>query len=382
MQRRIRIGLVGGGQGSFIAAAHRAAARLDDGYELVAGALSSDPQRALTSGLELRLAPERCYATYADMARREAQRPDGIDAVVIVTPNHLHFPVAQAFLEQGIHVICDKPMTTRLDHADVLLALAERQGLLFMVTHTYSGYPLVRHARELVRNGALGDIRVVQVEYAQDWLSEPLELTGQKQAEWRADPQRAGPAGALGDIGTHAFHLAGFVSGLEVDQLAAELTTFVPGRVLDDHVQVMLRYQGGARGMLWASQVATGSANRLQLRVFGSRAAIHFDQESPDQLLFTGLGEATQIVRRGATPAGGDAALATRLPAGHPEGYFEAFAQLYRDFALAWQALAAGQPFDAAHHPMPTVRDGRQGMAFIDAVLRSHQGGSSWVALS
>lgn len=382
MQRRIRIGLVGGGQGSFIAAAHRAAARLDDGYELVAGALSSDPQRALTSGLKLRLAPERCYATYADMARREAQRPDGIDAVVIVTPNHLHFPVAQAFLEQGIHVICDKPMTTRLDHADVLLALAERQGLLFMVTHTYSGYPLVRHARELVRNGALGDIRVVQVEYAQDWLSEPLELTGQKQAEWRADPQRAGPAGALGDIGTHAFHLAGFVSGLEVDQLAAELTTFVPGRVLDDHVQVMLRYQGGARGMLWASQVATGSANRLQLRVFGSRAAIHFDQESPDQLLFTGLGEATQIVRRGATPAGGDAALATRLPAGHPEGYFEAFAQLYRDFALAWQALAAGQPFDAAHHPMPTVRDGRQGMAFIDAVLRSHQGGSSWVALS
>lgn len=382
MQRRIRIGLVGGGQGSFIAAAHRAAARLDDGYELVAGALSSDPQRALASGLELRLAPDRCYADYADMARREAQRSDGIDAVVIVTPNHLHFPVAQAFLEQGIHVICDKPMTTRLDHADVLLELAERQGLLFMVTHTYSGYPMVRHARELVRNGALGDIRVVQVEYAQDWLAEPLELTGQKQAEWRADPLRAGPAGALGDIGTHAFHLAGFVTGLEVDQLAAELTTFVAGRALDDHVQVMLRYQGGARGMLWASQVATGSANRLQLRVFGSRAAIHFDQESPDQLLFTRLGEATQIVRRGATPAGGDAALATRLPAGHPEGYFEAFAQLYRDFSLAWQARAAGLPFDAAHHPMPTVHDGRQGMAFIDAVLRSHQGGSSWVALS
>ena len=382
MQRRIRIGLVGGGQGSFIAAAHRAAARLDDGYELVAGALSSDPQRALASGLELRLDPERCYADYADMARSEARRPDGIDAVVIVTPNHLHFPVAQAFLEQGIHVICDKPMTTRLDHADVLLELAERQGLLFMVTHTYSGYPMVRHARELVRNGALGDIRVVQVEYAQDWLAEPLELTGQKQAEWRADPKRAGPAGALGDIGTHAFHLAGFVTGLQVDQLAAELTTFVPGRALDDHVQVMLRYQGGARGMLWASQVATGSANRLQLRVFGSSAAIHFDQESPDQLLFTGLGEATQIVRRGATPAGGDAALATRLPAGHPEGYFEAFAQLYRDFSLIWQARAAGLPFDTTHHPMPTVHDGRQGMAFIDAVLRSHQGGSSWVTLS
>ena len=382
VQRRIRIGLVGGGQGSFIAGAHRAAARLDDGYELVAGALSSDPARALASGLEMRLAPERCYGDYADMARCEAQRSDGIDAVVVVTPNHLHFPVAKAFLEAGINVICDKPLTTRLDHADELLALAQRSGLLFMVTHTYSGYPLVRHARELVRSGALGDIRVVQVEYAQDWLAEPLERTGQKQAAWRADPERAGPAGALGDIGTHAFHLAQFVTGLEVEQLAAELTTFVPGRALDDNVQVMLRFKSGARGALWASQVATGSANRLQLRVFGSRAAVHFDQESPEQLLYTRLGEATQIMRRGATPAGGDAALATRLPAGHPEGYFEAFAQLYADFALAWHARAEGQTFDAEHHPMPTVRDGRQGMAFIDAVLRSHRGGGGWVALS
>ena len=381
MLRRIRFGLVGGGQGSFIGAAHRAAARLDDGYELAAGALSSDPQRALASGLEMRIAPERCYADYRDMAVREAQRPDGIDAVVIVTPNHLHFPVAQAFMEQGIHVICDKPMTTRLDHADALLQLAERSGLLFMVTHTYSGYPLVRHARELVRSGDLGEIRVVQVEYAQDWLAEPLERSGHKQAEWRADPERAGPAGALGDIGTHAFHLAQFVTGLQVSQLAAELTTFVAGRKLDDHVQVMLRYQGGARGMLWASQVACGSANRLQLRVYGSRAAIHFDQENPEQLLFTRLGEPARIIRRGATPAGGAAALATRLPAGHPEGYFEAFSQLYRDFALAWHAQAGGQAADPEHHPMPTVRDGRQGMAFIDAVLRSHQAGSSWVAL-
>ncbi len=382
MQRRIRIGLVGGGQGSFIAAAHSAAARLDDGYELVAGALSSDPERALASGLALRLAAERCYGDYADMARREAQRSDGIDVVVVVTPNHLHFPVAKAFLQAGIHVICDKPLTTRLDHADELLALAQRTGLLFMVTHTYSGYPLVRHARELVRSGALGDLRVVQVEYAQDWLAEPLELTGQKQAAWRADPERAGPAGALGDIGTHAFQLAQFVSGLEVEQLAAELTSFVPGRALDDNVQVMLRFKSGARGALWASQVATGSANRLQLRVFGSRAALHFDQESPEQLLYTRLGEATQIVRRGATPAGGAAALASRLPAGHPEGYFEAFAQLYADFALAWHARAAGQPFDAERHPMPTVSDGRQGMAFIDAVLRSHRSGCGWVALS
>ena len=382
MQRRIRIGLVGGGQGSFIGAAHRAAARLADGYDLVAGALSSDPARALASGLELRLLPDRCYADYADMARREAQRSDGLDAVVIVTPNHLHFPVAKTFLEQGIHVICDKPLTTRLADADTLQELAQRRGLLFMVTHTYSGYPMVRHARELVRSGALGDIRVVQVEYAQDWLAEPLERTGQKQAEWRADPERAGPAGALGDIGTHAFHLAQFVTGLEVETLAAELTTFVPGRALDDHVQAMLRFKSGARGALWASQVATGSANRLQLRVYGTRAAIHFDQESPEQLLFTRLGEAAQVVRRGATPAGGDAALATRLPAGHPEGYFEAFAQLYADFLLAWQARQDGLPFDALHHPMPTVHDGRQGMAFIDAVLRSHREGGSWVSLS
>jgi predicted dehydrogenase len=382
MQRRIRIGLVGGGQGSFIGAAHRAAARLDDGYELVAGALSSDPQRALANGQEMRLAAERCYADYADMARREAQRSDSIDAVVIVTPNHLHFPVAKAFLEQGIHVICDKPMTTRLDHADQLLQLAQQRGLLFMVTHTYSGYPLVRHARELVRKGALGDVRVVQVEYAQDWLAEPLELTGRAGAFGVGAPFGLLLAGALGDIGTHAFHLAQFVTGLQVDQLLAELTTFVPGRQLDDHVQVMLRFQGGARGALWASQVATGNANRLQLRVFGSKGAIHFDQESPDQLLVTRLGEPTQTVRRGATPAGGDAALATRLPPGHPEGYFEAFAQLYADFALAWHARAEGRPLDAEHHPMPTVHDGRQGMAFIDAVLRSHQGGSSWVALS
>jgi predicted dehydrogenase len=381
MHRRIRIGLVGGGQGSFIGDAHRAALRLDDGYELVAGALSSDPQRALSSGVQMRLAPERCYADFREMARQEAQRSDGIDAVVIVTPNHLHFPVASAFMEQGIHVVCDKPLATRLEDADALLALAQRHDLLTLVTYTYSGYPLVRHARELVRAGELGEIRVVQVEYAQDWLAEPLERTGHKQAAWRADPERAGPAGALGDIGTHAFHLAQFVSGLELEQLAAELTTFVPGRALDDHVQVMLRYRGGARGALWASQVACGSANRLQLRVYGSRAAIHFDQERPDQLVYSRLGAAPQIVRRGTTPAGGDAALATRLPAGHPEGYFEAFAQLYRDFALAWQARADGWAFDAGHHPLPTVRDGRQGMAFIDAVLRSHRAGSRWVEL-
>ena len=222
----------------------------------------------------------------------------------------------------------------------------------------------------------------MQVEYAQDWLAEPLEQAGQKQAEWRADPNRAGPAGALGDIGTHAFHLASFVTGLEVSQLAAELTSFVAGRQLDDHVQVMLRFKGGARGMLWASQVACGSANRLQLRVFGSKAAIHFDQENPDELWFTPLGHPAQRLRRGATPAGAAAAQATRLPAGHPEGYFEAFGQLYRDFASQWHVRSEGGSVASASSRIPTVADGRQGMAFIDAVLRSHQGGTQWVGMS
>lgn len=233
----------------------------------------------------------------------------------------------------------------------------------------------------MVAAGVLGPLRLVQVEYPQDRLAEPLEQQGHTQADWRTDPARSGAGGCPGDIDTHAYNLADYVTGLAVDQLCAELSPFVPGRCLDDNVMMMPRYQGGARGMLWASQVACGSANRLQLRVYGSRAAIHFDQENPEQLLFTRLGEPARIIRRGATPAGGAAALATRLPAGHPEGYFEAFSQLYRDFALAWHAQAGGQAADPEHHPMPTVRDGRQGMAFIDAVLRSHQAGSSWVAL-
>ncbi|MGH8832235.1 MAG: Gfo/Idh/MocA family protein [Polaromonas sp.] len=378
MTRRIRLGMVGGGAGSFIGAAHRVAARLDDEYELVAGALSSDPERACSSGAELHLDPARCYADYGEMARAEAARDDGIDAVAIVTPNHLHVPVARAFLDQGIHVICDKPLAISLEEATQLREQVRRSGLLFMVTHTYSGYPMVRHARELVRDGALGEVRVVQVEYAQDWLAEPLELSGHKQAAWRSDPQRAGPAGALGDIGTHAYHLAGYVTGLQLESLSAELHTFVPGRQLDDHVQVMLRFRGGARGMLWASQVAVGNANRLQLRVYGSRGGLHFDQEQPDQLWFTPLGQSTRCVRRGATDARGAAALAARLPAGHPEGYFEAFAQLYRDFAAAWRRREVGLMPEIGGYP--DMEDGYHGMQFIDAVLRSHACSGAWVA--
>jgi len=371
--RRIRLGMVGGGEGSFIGSAHRIAARLDDQFELVAGALSSTPERAHASAAALHIAPGRSYADYAEMARAEAQRADGIDAVAIVTPNHLHVPVARAFVEQGIHVICDKPLATSLAEAEALARRVRERGLLFLLTHTYSGYPMVRQARALVADGAIGDIRIVQVEYAQDWLGEPIEQQGNKQAAWRNDPAQAGPAGALGDIGTHAYHLAGYVSGLRLSELAAELSTFVPGRALDDHVQVMLRYEGGARGMLWASQVASGSRNGLRLRVYGSTGSLQFDQEQPEALWLTRPGQASQCLYRGVPAAPGAIATPHRIPAGHPEGYLEAFAQLYRDFARAWRGEA-----DVA---LPGLDDGLEGMAFIEAVLRSHREGMRWVRL-
>jgi predicted dehydrogenase len=372
-RRRIRLGMVGGGEGSFIGAAHRIAARLDDQFELVAGALSSTPERAHASAAQLHIPRERSYADYAEMARTEAQRPDGIDAVAIVTPNHLHVPVAHAFAEQGIHIICDKPLATSLADAQALAETVRSRELLFLLTHTYAGYPMVRQARDLVAAGELGELRIVQVEYAQDWLAEPAEQQGNKQAEWRADPERAGPAGALGDIGTHAYHLARFVSGLRVQELSAELTRFVPGRVLDDHVQAMLRFDGGARGMLWASQVASGACNALRLRVYGSRASLHFDQEQPEQLWLAPLGEPARLLRRGMAPQSAVLAGAHRVPAGHPEGYLEAFAQLYRDFAQAWRA--------GEDTGFPGLADGLDGMAFIEAVIESHRQNARWVSL-
>jgi predicted dehydrogenase len=372
-RRRIRLGMVGGGEGSFIGAAHRIAARLDDQFELVAGALSSTAERAHASAAALHIPRERSYADYAEMARAEAQRPDGIDAVAIVTPNHLHVPVALAFAEQGIHVICDKPLATSLAQARTLAETVRARGLLFLLTHTYAGYPMVRQARDLVAAGELGELRIVQVEYAQDWLGEPAEQQGNKQAEWRADPLRAGPAGALGDIGTHAYHLARYVSGLRVQELSAELTRFVPGRVLDDHVQAMLRFDGGARGMLWASQVASGASNALRLRVYGTRASLHFDQEQPEQLWLAPRGEPARLLRRGLPPQTQTQPGDQRVPAGHPEGYLEAFAQLYRDFAQAWRGHGSAD--------FPGLADGLEGMAFIEAVLRSHQQNAGWVRM-
>lgn len=375
-RRRIRLGMVGGGEGAFIGAVHRIAARIDDHYELVAGALSSTSEKSLRSAAALGLA--RAYPDYRSMAREEAARPDGIEAVAIVTPNDQHAPAAQAFLEAGIHVICDKPVTTTLADAQRLSALAQSRGRLFAVTYNYSGYPMVRHARRMVRDGALGQLRLVQVEYVQDWLTEPLEATGQKQAAWRTDPKRSGAGGCVGDIGTHAYQLAGFVTGLQPTQLCAELSTFVPGRALDDNVQVMLRYANGARGLLWASQVAPGNENGLRLRVYGDKGGLEWRQEHPNQLHWSPFGQATQTIARGTGAANGDAARVTRLPSGHPEGYLEGFATVYSEIAQALQAAREGKaaPADVV---FPTIADGMHGMAFIEAAVRSATEGARWV---
>jgi predicted dehydrogenase len=352
--------MVGGGTGAFIGAVHRTAARLDDRFELVAAALSSDPERSLAAASELHI--PRAYASFAQMAREEARRDDPIDAVAIVTPNHLHHAVAKAFLEVGIHVICDKPLTTTLDDALDLSDTVQRTGLIFGLTHTYVGYPLVRQAREMVLAGELGAVRMVQVEYAQDWLSTPLENTGSKQADWRTDPARSGPAGCLGDIGTHAFHLACFTTGLRCTELAADLTTFVPGRRLDDNVQLMLRFTGGAKGSLWASQIAVGNENHLQLRIYGDKGGLVWQQENPNYLHFSPLGEQPRLITRGGPGVGSAAQWATRIPSGHPEGYFEAFAQLYRDLAEQMTARLEARAPDPRALLVPGVDDGLQGV--------------------
>ena len=380
ISRRIRLGMVGGGQGAFIGAVHRTAARLDDRYELVAAALSSDSQRALNSAREL-LIP-RAYASYAEMAAEEAKREDGIDAVAIVTPNHVHHAVATAFLKAGIHVICDKPMTTTLADAEDLAKTVGQTGLIFGLTHTYAGYPMVRQMREMVLAGELGPIRMIQVEYAQDWLSTPLEQTGMKQADWRTDPARSGPAGCLGDIGTHAYHLACFTTGLSCEQVAADLTTFVPGRRLDDNVQVMMRFAGGAKGSLWASQIAPGNENHLVLRLFGEKAGLTWEQENPNYLTFSPLSEQPRTITRGGPGVGTAAGHATRIPSGHPEGYYEAFAQLYTDIAEQITARIEKRNPNPLALTVPGVNDGVDGIRFIDAVLRSAQNSSTWTKIA
>ncbi len=381
MVARIRLGMVGGGQGAFIGEVHRFAARLDDRFEFCAGALSADPARARESARELGIAADRTYVSFEEMARVESQREDGVQAVAIVTPNHLHFEPAKAMLAAGIHVICDKPLTNDYAQAQELAEIVSKSKAQFAVTYNYSGYPLVREARHLVASGALGAIRLVQVEYPQDWLATNIEASGQKQAAWRTDPACAGEGGSIGDIGTHAFHLAGFVCGMQPTRLLADLTSFVPGRVLDDNAHILLRYASGARGMLWASQVAAGQENALRLRVYGETGSLEWFQENPNQLFHRPLGEPMRTLTRGGS--GLSASVATRIPAGHPEGFIEGFATLYSDFAdlIASSDAIRDCNEDDPSRLLPTVADGVKGVRFVAAAVESMANGSSWVTL-
>ena len=373
---RIRLGMVGGGQGAFIGDVHRIAARLDDRYDLVAAALSSDPERAANSAKDLHIASDRSYSDFEAMAKAEAAREDGIQVVAIVTPNHLHGQVAKAFLAENIHVICDKPLTSTLAEAEELASVATSSKALFAVTYNYSGYPMVRHAKQMVANGELGKLRVIQVEYAQDWLATNLEAAGQKQASWRTDPKLAGAGGSIGDIGTHGFHLAEFISGLTTTSLLADLESFVPNRTLDDNAHILLRYNSGAKGMLWVSQVAAGKENGLKISLFGDKAGLIWRQENPNYLTFTPLGAPAQTLARGSDLLSASATAATRIPSGHPEGFLEGFANLYSDIA----DLISGDvnPEDSL---VPSLQDGLRGMRFIDAAVSSSAANGKWIEI-
>ena len=374
---RIRLGMVGGGRDAFIGGVHRIASRIDDRFELVAGAFSSTPEKSRASAADLGITDDRAYGNYVEMAKREARLKNGIDAVAIVTPNHLHYPVAREFLKRGIHVICDKPLTSTLADARKLVKAAERSEALFVLTHNYTGYPMARQAREMVAHGDLGDIRMVQAEYAQDWLTEDEQ---NKQALWRTDPDQSG-AGCIGDIGVHAYNLACFVSGLDVTELAADMHTFVEGRRVDDNCHVMLRWNGGAKGMLWSSQVAPGNENALKLRVYGSKGGLEWAQENPNQLWHTPFGAPRRLITRGGAGSGGAAGRVTRVPPGHPEGYLEGFANIYTEAANAITAHRDGNdvPADVL---FPTVQDGLKGVAFIDACQRSSARNAAWVKVA
>ena len=382
----IRLGMVGGGQGAFIGAVHRIAARMDGEFQLVAGALSSNPERAKASAAELGLDPDRSYGSFAEMAKAEAKRPDGIEAVAIVTPNNVHYPAARAFLEAGIHVICDKPLASNLADAKKLAALVEKTGKVFVLTHNYTGYPMVRQAREMVARGQLGDIRVVQAEYPQDWLTEAIENTGQKQASWRVDPKQAGVGGALGDIGTHAYNLARFVSGLELDSLSADIDSFVAGRVLDDNAHVLLRFKAkgnapAAKGMIWASQVAPGHENGLKLRIYGTKGGLEWTQADPNYLWYTPYGQPKQLLTRAGAGAMPVAARVTRVPSDHPEGYLEGFANIYQEAARAIRAARRKGGKPSKEVIFPTVQDGVEGVAFVEACVKSSKKNGAWMKL-
>lgn len=381
--RKLRFGMVGGGRGAFIGAVHRIAAQMDGQAELVAGAFSSDPQRSRDSAADLFVAAERAYGSYRDMAVAEAARPSGerLDFVVIVTPNDQHFPAARLFLDHGFNVVCDKPVTLTLAEARALRETVARSGKVFVLTHNYTGNAMVKQARALVRSGALGTLRKVVVEYSQGWLARDIESSGHKQASWRTDPARSGAAGCMGDIGVHAENLARYVTGLRISELCAELTTFVPGRRLEDDGNLLLRFEGGVRGVLHSSQVAVGEENNLSLRVYGSEASLEWQQEHPNELIVMYPDRPREILRRGNDYVSEVAQRATRIPAGHPEGYLEAFANLYREAFRAIAAEVAGEP-PPDDLDFPGIDDGVTGMAFIEAAVASARQGAAWVPIA
>ncbi|MGR3804304.1 Gfo/Idh/MocA family protein [Marinibacterium profundimaris] len=374
---RLKLGMVGGGQGAFIGAVHRIAARIDGKWDLVAGAFSSDPEKSKASAAELGVAPDRAYGSFQEMAEGEAAREDGIDAVAIVTPNHMHAAPAVAFLTAGIHVICDKPLAATPGQADEIAEAVRSSGRRFILTHNYTGYPLIRQARQMVADGALGDLRVVQAEYPQDWLAEEVH---NKQADWRTDPNRSGAGGCIGDIGTHAYNLACFVTGLRAESVASDLDAFVPGRRVDDNVHVMLRFGGGVKGMLWASQVAVGNENALRLRVYGTKGGLEWGQENPNVMRFTRFGEPTRTLTRGGAGASEANIRVTRTPPGHPEGYLEGFANIYSEAAAIVANARDGTPLPEGLHA-PGIEDGLDGMRFIAACIASSRADGAWTRL-
>lgn len=371
--RPLRLGMVGGGQGAYIGNIHRLAGRLDGAWQLVAGAFDVDPERgrafALTQGIDA----ARSYGAFQEMIAGEVDREDRVDAVAICTPNFTHYPIAKALIEAGFEVICEKPLTATLDDAVALEKLGRESGRFVGVTYTYSGYPMVHEARVRVSRGEIGTVRTVQVEYPLEWMATAIEQKGNVQAAWRTDPKKNGRGGSIGDIGTHAYHLAGFVTGLKLQSLTADLATFVEGRALDDNAHVLMRYEGGARGLLWSSQVALGNSNGVRLRVFGETGSLSWYQEQPNELILAPLDGRVQTLKRGAEDLSEDAKVRTRTPPGHPEGYLEAFANLYAGFAEAVRARREGRTPSALGQNLPVAYDGLKGVAFVEAVVDSHE---------
>lgn len=379
-KRKIRYGMVGGGPGAFIGAVHRHAAALDGEIDLVAGAFSSSPDRSREQGEALHLPPGRVYGSYAEMAHAESRREDGdrIDFVSIVTPNDSHYDIARTFIEEGFHVVCDKPMTTTIEDAEALVDLVRKHDVVFALTHNYTGYPMVKEARHLVQSGALGEIRKIVVEYPQGWLATLVEETGLRQAVWRTDPTKAGISSCMGDIGSHAHNLAHYITGLEIESMCADLTAFVPGRELDDDGNVLVRYVGGARGVLYASQVSVGEENNLAIRVYGTKAGLEWHQEDPNDLVLKYPDKPSQRLRRGNGYLSDVAAYYTRLPAGHPESFIEAFANIYRAAARTIAARIDDQQPDPKDLDFPTAVDGAAGVHFIHKTVESSKAGG-WI---